>query len=63
MVLPNDIGVINHIITKILIGTYPHNYEQLNAIIGVMECTKLEFYRRVVVPYEDRKMEENGDVY
>ena len=30
--------------------------------MGVLECCKLEFYRRVAAPYEDIKIEENGDV-
>lgn len=32
-------------------------------ILAALEATKLEFYRRVVAPYEDRKCQENGDVY
>lgn len=31
-------------------------------VIGMLEATKLEFFRRAVSPYEDRKIEENGDV-
>jgi hypothetical protein len=27
-----------------------------------LECCKLEIYRRLVAPYEDKKKEENGDV-
>jgi hypothetical protein len=38
-------------------------FADLNAIIGALENTKLEFYRRVSAPYEDDKIEENGDVY
>lgn len=38
------------------------NYEKYNAIIGVLECAKLEFYRRKVEIYEDIKIRENGDV-
>lgn len=38
-------------------------YQDLNDIIGALEGAKLEFYRRVVVPYEDTKIKENGDVY
>lgn len=38
-------------------------YADLNELIGVLECAKLEFYRRVCAPYEDAKMEEHGDVY
>lgn len=28
-----------------------------------LELAKTEFYRRVVVPYEDKKKDENGDVF
>lgn len=38
-------------------------YAAVNAVIGVMECVKLEFYRRIVGPYENSKEIENGDVY
>jgi hypothetical protein len=44
-----------------LSGVY--NYEKLNAVMGALECCKLEMYRRMVVPYEDKKIKENGDVY
>lgn len=39
------------------------SYTDLNAVIGVLECVKLEYYRRVVAPYEDIKKTQNGDVY
>lgn len=58
-------GVLNFVLTHLLkqwLGATP-NYERLNAAIGVLECAKLELYRRVAAPYEDRKREENGDVY
>jgi hypothetical protein len=32
-------------------------------VMGALVCTALEFYRRVVVNYENVKMQENGDVY
>jgi len=32
------------------------------AIISALEMAKLEFYQRRIRPYEDKKMEENGDV-
>jgi len=44
-------------------GEQPVGYKTLNEIVGALECAKQEFYRRVVVPYEDRKIEENGDVF
>ncbi|MBI9085369.1 MAG: hypothetical protein JEZ11_17370 [Desulfobacterales bacterium] len=38
-------------------------YAHLNEIVGVFECAKLELYRQLSAPYEDRKIDENGDVY
>jgi hypothetical protein len=37
-------------------------YQTINDIIGALESAKLEFYRRVAAPYEDTKIQENGDV-
>jgi hypothetical protein len=31
-------------------------------VLGALEATKLELYRRHIGPYEDQKIEENGDV-
>ena len=42
---------------------YGKNYTNINEVIGVLECAKLELYRRVAAPYEDEKIEQNGDVY
>ena len=39
------------------------NYALLNEVVGVLESTKLEFYRRMVMPYETEKEKINGDVY
>jgi len=38
-------------------------YTTYNEVVGVLECAKLEMYRRAVAPYEDEKIAENGDVY
>ena len=57
-------GTLNYIITRLVhwwLGDNP-NYERYNAAIGVLECAKLELYRRKVSPYEDEKINENGDV-
>jgi hypothetical protein len=32
------------------------------AVLGALEATKMELYRRKIAPYEDKKMKENGDV-
>ena len=59
-------GALNYNITS-LCNDYLYsqgvNYATLNEIVGVLECAKLEFYRRMAVPYENQKMFENGDVY
>jgi hypothetical protein len=39
------------------------DYQAINDCLGALEGAKLELYRRVAAPYEDRKIQENGDVY
>lgn len=58
-----DDGARNYILTRMLKAAFaPQSYEELNALVGLLECVKLEFYRRVAVPYEETKREQNGDV-
>lgn len=68
------VGELNYKITKEIlaymmhkIGETPHkivySYADYNEVIGVLECVKQEFYRRMVALYEDEKREENGDVF
>ncbi len=62
---PVTIGQLNYAITMLcqdFIGSRP-SYSEYNEIVGVLECAKQEFYRRAMVPYEDEKIKENGDVY
>lgn len=39
------------------------SYQSYNDILGALEGCKLELYRRKIANYEDKKIEENGDVY
>lgn len=55
-------GDLNYVITKLLKEIYPLRYFHINKAIGVLECAKLEYYRRVAAPYEDLKIQESGDV-
>jgi Domain of unknown function (DUF6899) len=55
-------GELNYVFTKLLKEIYPLRYFHINKAIGVLECVKLEFYRRVAAPYEDTKIQESGDV-
>ena len=62
---PVTAGELNYAVTRLiknyLIGNL--SYKTLNEVIGVLECAKLELYRRVAAPYEDTKIAENGDVW
>lgn len=63
---PISVGQLNYCITKLCDGflNLGHKkYKDYNDVVGVLESAKLEFYRRMVVPYEDKKINENGDVY
>ena len=60
---PEEIdGELNYVVSKILREIYPLRYFHINKAIGVLECIKLEYYRRVAAPYEDLKIEETGDI-
>lgn len=62
---PQSAGELNYTITQICVKYLGDNisYNKINEIMGVLECAKQEFYRRVATKYEDQKMGENGDVY
>ncbi len=38
------------------------NFDVKSDALKVLEAAKLEYYRRVMAPYEDAKIRENGDV-
>ena len=38
------------------------SYSVLSQVITALECAKMEFYRRKVSPYEDMKIQRNGDI-
>tara|TARA_B100000927_G_C16174177_1_gene352645 strand:+ start:215 stop:487 length:273 start_codon:yes stop_codon:yes gene_type:complete len=59
-------GDLNFIVSTILndlLTAYGTSYSMLNDMVGVLECAKLELYRRMAAPYEDEKIDANGDVY
>ena len=63
---PNCAGDLNYLITDIVnkyINAEGLSYQAINNVIGALEGAKLEFYRRVAAPYEDKKINMNGDVY
>jgi len=59
-------GELNYVITRLChqyLLNKGTNYDNLNAITGVLECSKLEITRRLTAPYEDNKIKINGDVF
>lgn len=59
-------GELNFVITRLaqdFIQKQGRDYNSINAVVGVLEAAKLEFYRRLAAPYEDEKIAHNGDVY
>ena len=59
-------GVLNYCISALfneVLKTNGMSYQNINELIGILECAKLELYRRVASPYEDEKIQSNGDVY
>lgn len=62
---PRSPGELNYLLTQVCLDYLSRNYSysDLNTVIGALECAKQEFYRRAVVPYEEKKIKENGDIY
>lgn len=59
-------GELNYQISKLLndfVVMKGLSYSTINEAMGAIESAKLEFYRRVAAPYEDKKCIENGEVY
>jgi len=58
-------GELNYCISSIIhqvLKNRGQNYQNMNNIIGALECAKLEFIRTIISPYEDKKRKENGPV-
>jgi hypothetical protein len=66
---PTKPGELNFLLTTNCLEYIKNNfpggasYTAVNDVVGALECCKLEFYRRLAVPYEDTKIRVNSDVY
>lgn len=65
-------GELNYVLTRIILNYVRErrddvdgrvSYSTYNEVLGVLSAITQEVYRRLVAPYEDEKIEENGDVY
>lgn len=58
-------GELNYCIYKLsclLIDSMGESYANYSMCGSAMEHARLEWYRRRVAPYEDKKIAENGDI-
>ena len=59
-------GELNYQLTELIkdyIRTNGVSYQTFNDISGAFTECLAEFRRRIIVPYEVQKIDENGDVY
>jgi len=59
-------GELNYVLTRIIhefLNKKGKSYQTMNDIVGALDNAKDEFRRRVQHPYEDGKIEINGDVH
>ena len=55
-------GDLQYLIALAIKYMDPYNYQTMNDVMGALAGAQMEFYRRKVAPYEDTKIEANGDV-
>ena len=61
-----NVGELNFCITTLLLAYLEMQgitYQTLNDVVGVLGCVEAELNRRLIAPYENQKIRENGDVY
>lgn len=59
---PGELNYQISILLKKYVEKNGLSYQTINDCIGACEGAKLEFYRRRAAPYEDTKIEQNGDI-
>ena len=60
----NNPGEVNYCLSTIIWHLFDGlpSYSTANSLLGVLSAVEQEFYRRRVMPYEDKKIIENGDL-
>ena len=59
-------GDLNYVFTRLCLDYLERKgekYSTYNTLIGVLECSKQELYRKKISKYEDKKEKENGTVW
>lgn len=73
---PEDVGELTYELTAVVlrylrkmtairtgVSPCPTSFQDYAEVLGALEATKLELYRREIAPYEDIKVAVNGDVF
>ena len=61
----NTPGKLTYVIYKLCVGYLGKNgicYNNFATVSGALVCVGHELYRRVIAPYENKKIKQNGDV-
>ncbi len=64
--VPRNVGELTYAMTRLALNYVEQqgtSFTVFAAVLAALDATAREFYRRMVAPYEDTKIEENGDVY
>ena len=64
--MPDNSGELSYVFSQIIrkyIWLKGRHYSTFNDITGALENIKLETFRREIGPYEQKKKEDNGDVF
>lgn len=63
---PMDVGELTYSLQQIIcayVDDQALRYQQIAEVLGALEGCKLDFIERIVLPYEQKKLAENGDVW
>lgn len=57
-------GHMNYVMSLLINRVYGDRmrYADHNEVMGLLSCVQAEFYRRFTAPYEDEKIESDGDL-
>jgi len=59
-------GIANYVVSRLVNGVFKPStgwrYHSMAHAVGCLEAVKLEMYRRLCGPYEDKAISENGDI-
>lgn len=59
-----NVGELTYVLYRVALDALPEGpkYTDYAIIMAALENAKQEFYRKEVAPYEDTKIEANGDI-